>query len=63
MKAGDRVLKRGFEHRGTVKRVSDFEWVSVEWDAGPMPRERPRVCLPRELEKIADVGAGADTSN
>jgi hypothetical protein len=48
----DRVLKRGSKHLGTVSRVSPYGWVHVDWDLGPAPRERPRICTARELQPV-----------
>lgn len=67
MKAGDRVKKRGFEALGTVVHTTqsfDFEdgemkmWVVIGWDDGPKPKERPRICHPKELE-VVNVPSGS----
>lgn len=49
MKPGDRVRKRGYPHLGTVERVAPLG-VHVRWDDGPLAKERPTICSPRELE-------------
>lgn len=50
MNTGDRVKKRGLDHLGTVLRNNEG-WVTVEWDRGEAPRERPRICHQRELQE------------
>ena len=51
MKREDRVEKRGLGHLGTVIDVKD-DWVSVKWDDGQKARERPLICLKRELRPL-----------
>jgi hypothetical protein len=53
MQIGDRVTKRGSEGVGTIVDIGGV-WVSIKWDDGALPRERPRMCHVAELEKSTE---------
>lgn len=48
MVPGDRVVKRGFNHLGTVTKLVK-RWVWVDWDDGRLMKERPLICDIGEL--------------
>ena len=51
MTVGDRVEKRGLPGLGTVVKSKDGR-VTVDWDDGPTPRFRPRICSEKELRRF-----------
>lgn len=53
---GDRVRKRGFKHEGKIVKM-DTTWMTIEWDDGPMPIERPAMCHIKELEPVEEAAA------
>jgi len=53
IKIGNRVRKRGFLHEGRVNKIGELRFfIHVDWDDGPLMKERPEWCHPGELEII-----------